>query len=43
MRCDKGEALGTLVVTDFLAPDLATAVEIAEDVAGDVIWYDPGF
>jgi len=43
VRCDKGEALGTLVVTDFLAPDLATAVEIAEDVAGDVIWYDPGF
>ncbi|MBN2081383.1 hypothetical protein JW859_04155 [bacterium] len=43
IRCPAGELSGTLVVTDFVNPDLASAVEIATDVTGDVIWYDPDF
>lgn len=42
LQCERGEYEGTLLVTDFLDPDLDTAVEIAQNVR-DVIWYDPDY
>ncbi|GEM_PF-2759158 len=39
---ERGEYEGTLLVTDFLDPDLDTALEIAQHVQ-DVVWYDPDY
>ena len=43
VRCEPGESSGTLVVTDFVEPDLDTATELVDNVQGDVVWYDPDF